>query len=87
MKKYIITCFVVALILGIYYYIENYTSISFFSHTKITTNITTKGKDIYLNNKKFNIKAINLGSYKKGSDDADYSIKETDYNRWFKQGR
>ena len=84
MKKYIITCFVVAAILGIYYYIENYTSISFFSHTKITTNITTKGKDIYLNNKKFNIKAINLGSYKKGSDDADYSVTYKDYMRWFK---
>ena len=84
MKKYIITCFVVALILGIYYYIENYTSISFFSHTKITTNITTKGKDIYLNNKKISIKAINLGSYKKGSDDADYSVTHEDYMRWFK---
>lgn len=84
MKKYIITCFVVAAILGIYYYIENYTSISFFSHTKITTNITTKGKNIYLNNKKFNIRAINLGSYKKGSDDADYSVTYKDYMRWFK---
>ena len=84
MKRYIITCFAVAIVLGIYYYIENYTSITFFSHTKIKTNIVTKDKDIYFNNKKFSIKAVNLGSYKKGSSESDYSVTYSDYIRWFK---
>ena len=85
MKKYIISCFIVAFILGIIYYVQNYTSFILFSHTNVRTNITAKGKNIYFNNKPFSIKAINIGSYKAGNDDADYSITYNDYISWFKK--
>lgn len=84
MRRYIIVCFTLVIVfLGIYF-VENYTSIVLFPRKEATTFVKIKDKDIYLNDKKFNIRAINLGSFSAGYDDADYSTPYDTYMRWFK---
>lgn len=85
MKKYLIICFTVVLLLLGYYYIDYYTSFHFFSKKDVDTFVTIDEKNIKLNDEEFKIRAINMGSSMPGKDDKEYSIDEETYLRWFKQ--
>ena len=51
MKKYITICLIVVLLLGLVYYLNFYTSFHLNFNHKVSTDITTNGKDIIFNNK------------------------------------
>lgn len=84
MKKYLIVCFSIVFIILGYHYLTNYTSFYIGKSKDITAYITTKNKTFQLNNKEFQIKAINLGSSIPGHDDKEFEIDKKTYLRWFK---
>ena len=84
MKKYFIACFIIIICVFGYYYLTFYTSFHLFSHKQVNTFITTNGSEILLNEKSFQIHAINLGSSIPGHDDKEFAIDQQTYLRWFK---
>jgi hypothetical protein len=85
MKKYITICLIVVLLLGLVYYLNFYTSFHLNFNHKVSTDITTNGKEIIFNNKSFTIKGLDLASSIPNHDETDYAISKSTYLRWFKE--
>lgn len=84
MKKYLMTCLIIVLFFIVYFYLSLYTSFYIKRYNSAKTFITAKGKDFYLNDDLFEIRAINLGSSIPGSSTSDYKISYEKYLEYFK---
>lgn len=86
MKKYIITvCILILCFLGYEYISYNLGFyIDFNPNKKITSFVKTDEQFIYLNNEKFEIKGVNMGSGIPKEWSTDYEISYKTYMRWFK---
>lgn len=90
MKKYIIICFtIIVLVLGADY-LYYYNGALFFPHTGQPTCFTgTDSESLYLDTgdglEIFDIRGVNLGLGKPGYFATDYAITEDEYLRWFQQ--
>ena len=83
MKKYLLFCLIVVMgLLGLYY-LTFYTSFHLFSHKTVTSFVHIQSKKFEVNDRDFQIHAINLGSSIPGHDDKEFSINKETYLRWF----
>ena len=85
MKKYLIICFSIILILFGLYYLHFYTSFTLINYKNVDTFIKVEENKIKLNDKDFTIKAISLTNTIPGIDNIDTKIDKKTYLRWFKQ--
>lgn len=84
MKKYLIICLTIFLVVFGYYYLSYFTSFSLNNYKDAESIVRVDGKKILLNNEEFKIKAINIGSSLPGHETHSYPISYDTYIRWFK---
>lgn len=85
MKKYLIICSSIILMLVGVYYLYFYTSFAFPSSNDVKVLAKVSEDNFILNDENFTLKGINFNSFKPGYDNKTKMISKETYLNWFKQ--